>query len=111
MNIEPLNDNILSPEAKRQNDFREKVLHPLVENENHQQVSRKEDFTKMCKRWGKIWIDFIEGSYVVFKELIREGFGQPEQEFKDYVGIPDFYFKSLEKNWIDIRKKYEIYIW
>jgi recombinational DNA repair protein RecT len=70
--------------------FCDEVLGKL--SEDHQFIAKKENFKKMCKKWGKAWIDYLNASYTAF----IEGNGMNEEEFMDYNGIPDYYRSNLK---------------
>lgn len=61
-------------------------------SENHECISKKDNFKRMCKKYGKAWIDYLNASYTAFKA----GNGMTEKEFMDYNGIPDFYKPNLK---------------
>lgn len=65
--------------------------------EGHIILARKEDFRKLCKKYGKAWINYLQSAYVAWKQMvIIDSTIMSEQEFKEYNGIPDEYYQKLK---------------
>lgn len=70
--------------------FSENFLSKLIED--HKVISLKSDFKKMCQKWGKGYLDYLDAAYTAFKN----DDGMSEEEFLEYNGIPDYYKTKLK---------------
>jgi hypothetical protein len=52
--------------------------------DEHEYISKKEDFSKMCKKWGMGYLQYIDAAW-----LARDRETMTEKEFRYYNGIPE----------------------
>lgn len=76
--------------------------------EDHDRIAEKKDFKKMCQKYGKAWIDYLNASFSIWEEtqkLKQEDEGvelMSWEEFLDYNGIPDYYIPNLKKEEVSV---------
>lgn len=80
-------------DQKRWNSFVSDYLSKLLDN--HERIAEKKDFQKMCQKYGKAWIDYLNASFTAY-EATKEFNVMSCEQFVDYNGIPDYYIPNLK---------------
>ena len=62
--------------------------------DNHEYINKKDDFKKMCKKWGIGYIQYLQASYQAYLWDLTEII--TETEWKDYNGVSDSYYEKLK---------------